>query len=524
MTALSASILRYIQRNNGQFTVLQAELGWNSERSHPTVPQTRLRPSNPRGKFRTHEIPSKLSNSRTTQVSHSSSQFLMNRLLCRLLAVAIVFLLSLPAGEAESKSSLKYLTRIERHLFEYTPRNANKIDIKIESQVKIVNGNLGESGLKSRKDSTPIEVFEFFGEKGDILKISVSSGKFDPVVWILAAEKRVLLAGNDDSENSLNAEFTTVLPSSGNYWLAVNSYGKEGSYELRIEKLPSFGIPEGSRNPNKRALLIGINDYFGAQNDLTAPTHDVDTIRDLLINTAEFDSENILVIKDRSATLDNIHYAINSFLGSVPEDGVAVLYYSGHGVQLTADNDSESDKKDEALYLGDSSYLLDDELYALVGCLNSQKVVVIVDACHSGGISRGAGQKNVVERNIRNYLDIAASERSDLKICPDKSKIRNKEFNLVISASQENELAWEWKKWESFLESRSVFTHYLVEDALDALKNNPGMSVKSFIREVSNKTNAFTQDKRGRTQEGRVVDHSNSRRIPTIGDIFGIKN
>ena len=447
----------------------------------------------------------------------------MNRLLCRLLAIVIVFFLSLPTGEAEPKRLSKYLNRIDRHLFEYTPRNANQISIEIESQVTIVNRNLGESDLKSPKDNTPIEVFEFFGKKGDIVRISVSSEKFDPVVWMLVAGKRLLLGGDDDSGNSLDAEFTTVLPSSGNYWLAVNSYGQEGRYELRIEKLPSFEIPEGSRNPNKRALLIGINDYFGAQNDLTAPTRDVDTIRDLLVNEAEFDSENILVIKDRYATLDNIHYAINSFLGSVPEDGVAVLYYSGHGVQLTADNDSESDKKDEALYLGDSSYLLDDELYALIGCLDSQKVVVIVDACHSGGISRGAGQKNVVERDIRRYLNITASDRSELKFCSDKSKNRNKEFNLVISASQEHELAWEWKKWESILEPRSVFTHYFVENALDALKNKPDMSVESFIREVSKKTTAFIQEKKHSKQEGRVVDHSNSRQKPTVGDIFGMK-
>ena len=437
------------------------------------------------------------------------------------LAVFSSIIFALAATAAEFKPSVKNLQRIEDHFFEYMPQDVESKNFETLSQASRVNGNLGESGYYSPKDGSPLDFYEFSGSKGDVVRVLVSSNDFDPVAWIVEAENEVLLEGGDDSEDGWNAMFKTVLPRTGSYWVAVNSYGSTGHYELRLEWLAPFQIPEDSILSKKRALLIGINDYFGAERDLSAPVHDVDLMKELLVSEAGFSLDSVLLIKDHDATLENIAEAVNSFLGTVPEDGIAVLYYSGHGIQLSANNDLESDKKDEALIFADASYLLDDELHDLIGCLSSSKVVVIVDSCYSGGIDRGTGQKFVPERQVKKYLDIAGRRRSNIEFCGNNEIEQNKTINLLIAAAQEHELAWEWPYWESLPESRSVFTNYFVEGISTALRDNPDTLIETVLNKISQNTTQFTQNKFDSVQEGKIVD--SSRRTTTLRNVFSLE-
>ena len=438
------------------------------------------------------------------------------------LALFSITFLALATTAAEFKPSAKNLQRIEHHFTEYMPRVTELENFETNSKSGRVNGNLGDSGYFSPKDGSPLDFYEFAGSKGDVVRVSVSSDEFDPVAWIVEAENEVLLEGGDDSGDGWNVMFKTVLPRTGSYWVAVNSYGSStGHYELQLEWLAPFQIPEDSILSNKRALLIGVNDYFGAERDLSAPVHDVDLMKELLVSEAGFDPDSVLLMKDHDATLENILEAINSFLSSVPEDGIAVLYYSGHGIQLSANNDLESDKKDEALIFADASYLLDDELHDMIGCLSSSKVVVIVDSCYSGGIERGTGQKFVLEHKVKKYLDIAGRRRSNIEFCGNNENEQNKTINLLIAAAQEHELAWEWPYWESLPESRSVFTHYFVEGISTALKDKPDTSIETVLNKISQNTTQFTQDKFDSVQEGKIFD--SSRRTTTLRNVFSLE-
>ena len=437
------------------------------------------------------------------------------------LALFSITFFALAATAAELKPSAKNLQRIEDHFSEYMPRVTESKNFETYSQASRVNGKLGDSGYISPKDESPLDFYEFSGSKGDVVRVSVSSDDFDPVAWIVEAENEVLLEGGDDSGDGWNAMFKTVLPRTGSYWVVVNSYGSTGHYELRLEWLAPFQIPEGPILSKKRALLIGINDYYGAERDLSAPVHDVDLMKELLVSEAGFDPDSVLLIKDHDATLENIAEAVNSFLGTVPEDGIAVLYYSGHGIQLSANNDLESDKKDEALIFADASYLLDDELHDMIGCLSSSKVVVIVDSCYSGGIDRGTGQKFVPESHVKKYLDIAERRRPKMEFCGNSEIEQNKAINLLIAAAQEHELAWEWPYWESIPESRSVFTHYFVEGISTALKDKPDTSIETVLNKISKNTTRFTQSEFDSVQEGKIVD--SSRRTTTLRNVFGLE-
>ena len=437
-------------------------------------------------------------------------------LILALVALMVVGLAKQSGAEktAKQKPKSKPLHKLSQH----TPLDSSRDNVRVDIWLR---RNLGQTGFKSPMDGTPVDLLEFSGAKGDVISISVVSDDFDPLLWIMDAKRRVLIGGDDDNGAGSNAGITTVLPRRGSYVLAVNSYGKRGSYRVRIKKEPRFSIPAGSPRTKKRALLIGINDYPGFQSDLTAPAHDVDAVRKLLNTRAGFQAADILVIKDAYATYENIQDAVQSFLGVVPADGTVVFYFSGHGAQLEAIDGSERDGRDEALYLADGSFMSDNDLRKLLDCLPAEAITTIVDACHSGGIYRGKGQKSVLQKDVKLYLDLAATEPRKPFTCPDSYGRTRRSVNLVLTASQEDEKAWEWDEWEKLSTPRSIFTRFLVEEMGSSLISRSGISLKSMVKKIARETTTYAEDELSKTQTPRMINFL--KREPRIHDLLGIK-
>lgn len=95
-----------------------------------------------------------------------------------------------------------------------------------------------------------------------------------------------------------------------------------------------------------------------------------------------------------------------------PTDFV-VIYYSGHGAQIPDDDgDESSDGKDEAFVTYDvegkqkptpADLVRDDEYAAWVNALKTNQVLSVIDACHSGGLTRGFGEV-VMGANPKFYI------------------------------------------------------------------------------------------------------------------------
>lgn len=385
---------------------------------------------------------------------------------------------------------------------------------------ELARGDPGISG-----DDTPVDLFELRGTRGDIVEISVRSDDFRPLVWVFHPDDNLLMAGDADVENDGSASMKMAVPRDGDYVLAVNSHGGTGRYEVRVDRQPPPALPQSTAAAARIAVLIGINDYPGVRNDLSAPVHDVDAMRTLLMEGAGFDETGIVTVKDQHATRDNVVDILQRLRGSVPAEATVILYFSGHGLQLSPEWGQESDPRDEALYLADGSYLVDHDLRSLADCIGAKAVTIIVDACYSGGIDRGTGQKNVVGKQVRRYVDLARREDVEPARCPNRPVGAGRDVNLVISASGEDELAWEWDDWEDLSQPRSVFTRYLVDATSLALRTAPGISVASLIDDVARNTTEFTEYHKDSTQEGRVVNLATpepAAREPSIGDVFGL--
>ena len=96
---------------------------------------------------------------------------------------------------------------------------------------------------------------------------------------------------------------------------------------------------------------------------------------------------------------EHVIEAFQRHLGQAGPDGVAVFYYSGHGMQfnanvaLTGAMDPEPSGVDQALYMwsdnGNGGMLLDDEIGYLASRLRTDRVLIVSDACFSGSGTRG---------------------------------------------------------------------------------------------------------------------------------------
>jgi hypothetical protein len=167
------------------------------------------------------------------------------------------------------------------------------------------------------------------------------------------------------------------------------------------------------------ALLVGVSDYPGTSDDLPSGGLDVAAMRALLVDRFGYRPENVLTLTDREATRGGVRRAIARHLGQARTS--ALLYFSGHGVRLASNVglvDREREGRDEAFYLwaddrASGALILDDEIGAWTDVLGAERVLVVLDACHSGTGARGRAPgippvKEVALDSVRATLDPSA--------------------------------------------------------------------------------------------------------------------
>lgn len=167
----------------------------------------------------------------------------------------------------------------------------------------------------------------------------------------------------------------------------------------------------------KRALIIGINDYYyqdgktkeilrDPNNSLKGCINDAKSIKELIISRFGFKQESIKELYSGQATKKNILLELDKLLAiSKPGDN-AFFYYSGHGLQMP---DASGNSTDEAIAPTDvlyqkNGYILSLQLAAIFNKFVDKKVTLttIFDCCHSWGTKKvlvKTGDTYVVEKH-----------------------------------------------------------------------------------------------------------------------------
>ena len=152
----------------------------------------------------------------------------------------------------------------------------------------------------------------------------------------------------------------------------------------------------------KRALVIGLGEQQDKAWNKINGDKDVPFVQAMLKN-AGFKSVTTLV--NRQATKVGIVGAFKRMTASCKYGDVVYIHYSGHGQQMTDVHNDERDGLDEcwipydacrkasATYHGEK-HLTDDELNVYLNVIRNKigargKLLVVIDACHSGDGTRG---------------------------------------------------------------------------------------------------------------------------------------
>ena len=212
------------------------------------------------------------------------------------------------------------------------------------------------------------------------------------------------------------------------------------------------------------AVVIGVANYRNASPLPGAVLNDARDVAAVLKSNAYcgYDPCNVHLLLDGDATLEQIRAALASVARTSGPDDTVVIFFSGHGARLGDPADPESallPVECDAQKLGTTS-LSEAEFSATVQQFAAQRLLILIDACHSGGAGSFKG------RLVGELPALGYSEKSLGRLAQGTGRV-------LIASSRASE------KSIVFSNARnSVFTSHL----LDALRGRAWTSGDGMIR------------------------------------------
>lgn len=202
---------------------------------------------------------------------------------------------------------------------------------------------------------------------------------------------------------------------------------------------------------NRWAVVIGVSHYKDKTLDLKYADRDAEGLYEVLQTPSGggFEKDKMLLLTNDSATTSNVTRGLRSFLKRPAREDLVIIYFAGHGAPdpdrpknlylLTYDTKRE-DIAGTALPMRELEISIRENLLA-------ERVVLMIDACHSGGLGGDTGRRDVFDNAavLNAYLDGVASARPG---------------TAVLTSAEATETAGESERWGG---GHGVFTYYLLE-------------------------------------------------------------
>ncbi len=259
------------------------------------------------------------------------------------------------------------------------------------------------------------------------------------------------------------------------FWLALISI--IGLWTTPLEKAAAQN--QGADRPikDKWAVIIGVSQFADKRIPiLKYPAKDAQDFANFLVSKGNFAKDHVLLLKDNQATKVKILDAFGD--GWLPrramEDDLVVIFISSHGSPQDVAGENfiiayDSDPN-HTYATGIRLQDLAGEVTKRTGC---DRIVVLLDACHSGAAVQG-GKGLLRTHNFQ--LESVTGQGQ-----------------MVISSSKPEQLSWESKRYDN-----GVFTRCLIQ-ALEA------EGAKTSISEAYNKLKSSVEQE---VRFDRAVDQS----------------
>ncbi|RTP63489.1 caspase family protein [Enterobacter hormaechei] len=214
--------------------------------------------------------------------------------------------------------------------------------------------------------------------------------------------------------------------------------------------------------PEAHALIIAISEYEGGNALPYTVTQDALDVAGVLMSDdyCGYNASNVTRLINSDATLINIRNALSELTQKAGETDTVFIYFSGHGANLGSDSKPDCSLVPVDFSSSDGGLLGEEELSYLLSLIKSERLLFVIDACHSAGV---VGIKNLVQRN--EYHSVF-SNKSLERLSQGRGKVllassRDTETSLILPGDK-----------------NSLFTKHF----LDALKGAAGSFDDNFIR------------------------------------------
>lgn len=250
----------------------------------------------------------------------------------------------------------------------------------------------------------------------------------------------------------------------------------------------------------KRALVVGLGQQQDKAWNKINGDKDVPIVQGML-KSAGFKSFTTLV--NQQATKAGIIGAFKRMAASCKQGDVVYIHYSGHGQQMTDVHNDETDGLDECwipydayrkackTYHGEK-HLTDDELNVYLNAIRDKigakgKLLVVIDACHSGDGTRGDE-----DEVVRGVEDVFKAVKSLIIGDNDKEKVINQKAKplaerwITLSACKSDQVNIEMKN-----PAVGKLTYALWME----LKNGDKINNEEFIKRIRKFVNRNTSSR-----------------------------
>lgn len=371
-------------------------------------------------------------------------------------------------------------TEISRH-DEQTPRPSVALNAPIklrEGQNTIVVTGIDGGGASQQAvgivhydKAVPLTVSIQYPSDGSVVRQEnsvvaglVSSSKGVARVTVTLNGTQVHQQAERTPENSVALSVPLTLREGANA-IVVSAREADGTVRQEIRTVifqppriavvaPPVALPPEA--PDRWAVVIGVGRYENPDiPKLHYTVSDAEAIYQVLTGAGGFKKEHVLLLTDlteRKPTYRNVKWAMGTFLArSAKKNDTVVIYFAGHGAPEVDQRGVERDGFSKYLVPADaepddlySTALPMDELQTIFARLESERVIVFLDACYSGG----AGGRTFSSKKTRaphvdeQFLERLAASRG----------------RAIITASRPAEVSLELSEL-----GHGIFTYYLLQ-------------------------------------------------------------
>jgi formylglycine-generating enzyme required for sulfatase activity len=242
------------------------------------------------------------------------------------------------------------------------------------------------------------------------------------------------------------------------FWVPVEAQRQQDDRSLVVQQVKE--LPAKSK---RFALVIGVDEYQDEQiSRLSGAGNDAKALAGALVRYAGFPADQVILLasdqpQQRQPNRGNILQYLSNLRGIVPEDGLLVVSFAGHGVEREGRGFlCPSDARiGGSIALLESTGVAVDTVREWIRQTGVKQVLIILDACRNDPTGRGGEENRLTDSFAQRF----------------NFDVRNKEVTAfaTLYATDVGHVAYEYKE-----KKQGYFTWALVEGLKGGAANDKG--------------------------------------------------